>query len=61
LDTLHAAILLAKFDIFPEEVDLLLEKNRMLFPVACPTDTSFDVEPGITAMCGWEVWLLPDL
>ncbi|HHP7234832.1 MAG TPA: ATP-binding protein [Desulfobacterales bacterium] len=76
------------------EVDLLLEKNRVLFPVeckvkelpgkkdirgierlkkfygsdhvrqafvACPTDTSFDVEPGITAMRGWEVWPLPDL
>ena len=26
--------------------------------VAIPTDLSFDVEPGITAVSGWEVWPL---
>jgi uncharacterized protein len=26
--------------------------------VACPTDASFDVEPGIAAVSGWEVWPL---
>ena len=26
--------------------------------VACPTDASFDLEPGITAVSGWEVWPL---
>jgi uncharacterized protein len=73
------------------EVDLLIERDRMLIPVeckvkelpekkdaqgiervkrfygkdhvprgyiACPSDVSFDVEPGVTAVCGWEVWPL---
>lgn len=73
------------------EVDLLIERNRMLFPVeckitempgsrdihgierlrrfykkdhapqafvACPIDAPFDIEPGITAVSGWETWPL---
>jgi hypothetical protein len=69
------------------EVDLLLERNQLLFPVeckikelpgrkdiqgierlrrfygkenvpqafvACPIDASFDIEPGITVVSGWE-------
>ncbi|MBN1105219.1 MAG: ATP-binding protein [Deltaproteobacteria bacterium] len=73
------------------EVDLLIERNQMLFPVeckikdrpgkedtqgierlrkfygkdhvpqayvACPTEASFDLEPGITAVSGWEIWSL---
>jgi predicted AAA+ superfamily ATPase len=73
------------------EVDLLLDRNQMLFPVeckikerpgkgdtqgierlrkfygkdhvpqayvACPTEASFDIEPGIAAVSGWETWPL---
>jgi predicted AAA+ superfamily ATPase len=26
--------------------------------VACPAEVSFDLEPGVTAVCGWQVWPL---
>jgi len=26
--------------------------------VACPTDAVFDLQPGITAVPGWQVWSL---
>jgi hypothetical protein len=26
--------------------------------VACPTEASFDIEPGIAAVSGWETWPL---
>jgi hypothetical protein len=26
--------------------------------VACPIDAPFDIEPGITAVSGWQVWQL---
>jgi hypothetical protein len=26
--------------------------------IACLTDTSFDVAPGVTAVPGWQVWAL---